>query len=76
MNNFKKCFKYTFSNIKAEINIHICINYYLVYDNYYDDFDMIRNSHELLEYLKEYLDIESNNKLVNYEDRHLLIFIY
>lgn len=71
LNNFTKIFKCTFNNKKLGINIDIGINYYIVHDGdyiIYDDVYMeFKNSHELLEYLKERLNIESMNKLVQIE---------
>ena len=71
LNNFTKKYKCSFSNKELGINIDIGINYYIVHDGDYivhdDGYGEFKNSHELLEYLKERLDIESVNKLTQIE---------
>lgn len=65
LNNFKKVFKCIFNNKKLDMDIDIgIISYYIVHNGKYETF---KNSHELLEYLKECLNTESMNKLVQIE---------
>ena len=67
LNNFTEKLedRCVFNNAKLNITVDIYINNYVVNDG---GCKIIKSSSELLDYLKERLDIESNNKVVNYEN--------